>query len=284
MINFKKTANLAPLILLAIALTACGSAGVEVSSRFDNSQNIEEGAAIFFKGELAGEVSEVVQDGSSSVVVMHIEPEQAELISKGAAVVVNSLKQGTPLEIHNSANPKVLGLEHGDQLDGLDSMMSLIGWSVGDALDFGGSELSGYLRSFQEYLESDEFASDKGEIKSHIESAANDAASALKDVENEITATINGHDLTEQELAAAMEQLGRELSPVVEEAAASGARIMQELERFAQSLEAHSEEHQESGVQFLDSLSAVLEKLNESMEKGLERGLEDKTGEHESAK
>ena len=271
MVNINKPIHLILFFLLALTLTACGSSGVEVSSRFNNEQEIDEGAAVFFKGELAGEVTDVSVDGSGSLVTMLIESEQAELISSKAAVVVNSLKQGTPLEIHNSANPKGLGLEDGDQLDGLDSMMSLIGWSVGDALDFGGSELSGYLKSFQTYLESDEFETDKDEIQTHIESAANDAVTVLKEMEGEITATINDQKMNEQELAAAMEQLGDELAPVIEEAAASGVKIMQELERFAERLEVQSEQHQDSGQQFLDSLSSMLEKLNESMEKGLEK-------------
>ena len=271
MVNINKPTHSLLFLLLALTLTACGSSGIEVSSRFNNDQEIDEGAAVFFKGELAGEVIDVSVDDSGSLVTMLIESEQAELISSKAAVVVNSLKQGKPLEIHNSANPKGLGLEDGDQLDGLDSMMSLIGWSVGDALDFGGSELSGYLESFQKYLESDEFETDKDEIQTHIESAANDAVTVLKEMEGEITATINDQKMNEQELAAAMEQLGDELAPVIEEAAASGVKIMQELERFAERLEVQSEQHQDSGQQFLDSLSSMLEKLNESMEKGLEK-------------
>ena len=90
-------------------------------------------------------------------------------------------------------------------------------------------------------------------------------------MEGEITATINDQKMNEQELAAAMEQLGDDLAPVIEEAAASGVKIMQELERFAERLEVQSEQHQDSGQQFLDSLSSMLEKLNESMEKGLEK-------------
>lgn len=275
----KTNRNTAVLAILAIIslLSGCGQSGVEVSSRFDGSQDISEGTAIFFKGELAGEVIDVDADKrGKSLVTMLIEPEQAELISKQAAVVVNDLKQGRPLEIHNSANPKGLGLEEGDELSGLNSMMALMAWTVGDTLDFGGRELTGYLKSFQEYLQSDDYESDKAEIKSQIESAADDMADALENAENDITATINGHKLSGKELADAMQQLGEDLSPVIEDAAANGAKIMQELERFAQSLEAQSEEHQESGQQFLDSLSSVLEKLNESMEKGLNRNDVDK--------
>ena len=270
--KIKSISALALALIGTILLTACGQSGVEVSSFFDNDQAIEEGTAVFFKGELVGEVIDVDKEGLASTIMMVIDSDQAELVSKQAVVVVNSLKIGKPLEIHNSANPKALGLEDGDQLKGLDSMMSLIGWSVGDALDFGGNELSGYLKSFQDYLKSDQFQDDKAAVQSQVTKAADEAVAALKSVDDEIRATVNEHQLTEQELADAMEQLGVELSPVIEDIASSSAEVMRELERFAQSLEASSEEHKDSGEKFLESLEAMLEKLNESMEKGLQEG------------
>ena len=274
--NLRKITALAALIALSTLLSACGDSGIEVTSRFGQSQYIKEGVAVFFKGELAGEVTDIDEDDNgSSIVTMRIDPESAELISKQAAIVVNNFKTGTPLEIHNSANPKALGLENGDQLNGLDSMMNLIGWSVGDALDFGGSELSGYLKSFQEYLESDQFQDDKASVQSQVKNFTDEAAAAIKGVDDEILATINGQELSEEELARAMDQLGDELAPVIEDIASSGAKIVQELERFAEGLEAHNEEQQDTGVKFLDSLSTMLEKLNQSMEKGLEKGAVD---------
>jgi len=266
-----KLRSLVSVALLA-GLTACGDSGLEIYSRFDNSQDISEGAAVYFNDKSVGEVVDVAPKDDGTFVTMALDPQTAEKISPHAAVVVNRLKPGAPLEIHNGSDVSNLGLEAGQKLQGLDSMMGLVAWSVGDALKVGTNELSGYVNSFKDYLNSEQFEQDKSAVQSQLQEATRDTVAAIKEVDKEINTAIEEAQINEQEIASAIEELGEEMSPVVEELASNGAKLAQELERFAKGLEEQSAERQESGTQFLESLIATLEKLNASMEKGFAEG------------
>lgn len=258
------------MLLMMATLAACSDSGVEVYSQFNNSQDISEGDAIYFNGRSIGEVVDVTPKDNGTFVTMSMNPEAADKISSRAAVVINRLKPGAPIEVHSSADSTEVGLSDGDKLTGLDSMMGLVAWSVGDALKMGTNEVSKYVDSFTEYLNSEEFESDKNVVQEQLESAATETMAGLKEVETEIKTALEETQLNEEQLAAAVEEFGNEISPIVEGIANNGAKLAQELERFAQGLQEQSEERQQSGSQFLQSLIATLEKLNQSMEKGLD--------------
>ena len=268
--------------ILVLTLAACSQSGIEISSKFDNSTDIKEGTSVFFNDAAIGEVIDVAPKDGGAFVTMTLNTDSATQISPEAAVVVNRLKPGAPLEIHNPGAETALGLQEGQKLKGLDSMMGLVAWSVGDALKVGSEELSGYVDSFQEYLQSEEFAEQKAQVKSQLNKVAEDTAQAIREVETEVQASFNDRKLDQQELAKAIEQLGDELSPVVEEAASNAADLVDELARFTQGLEQQSTEQQESSAEFMNTLVTMLQKLNDSMERGFEKQAEENSQPEES--
>lgn len=257
----------AVLVLLSL-LAACDSGGVNVVANFANTQDIEEGAAVYYEQHAIGEVSDVSNSDSGSLVQLTLDESVANQIDGSAALVVNRLKEGAPLEIYNRPSADNVGLTSGQELKGLDSMIQLGAWMVGDAIQLGAGSLSSYAQAFQEYLQGDEFQQDKLNFEQKMNEVTVAASGALKSLEQDIEKASSEFEVTEEEVAAVIEELGEELSPVAEELSRSGAQLMQELEKFALGLEDSNSAEQKTGQQFLESLTAALEKLNESIEKG----------------
>jgi paraquat-inducible protein B len=262
------------LILIA-SLSACGSSGIEVTTEFRNAQGVKEGAKVYFDERRVGQVINVSEQSSGSIVTMMIEQQAAEIIDSGAAVVVNRIKPGAPLEIYASAAAKQFGLQDGQRLKGLNSMIELVAWSLGDAFQAGTGELTGYVDSFQEYLEGEKFEQDRAQVEASVKEMAEIATGTMKMVEQDLAEAMSEMSVSEQELAIAIQQLGDELSPVAEEMAKSGTALMFELEKFAQGLASATEEEQASGQRLIESIIATIEKLNEAAERGAQRAVDD---------
>lgn len=273
-----------PLMFLA-GLSACGDSGVKVTTEFRSAQDVKEGAKVYFEERSVGQVVAIDEQGSGSqgsgsqnlgsIVTMMIDPQAAETIDPGAAVVINRIKPGTPLEIYASASAQQLGLQDGQQLKGLDSMIELVAWSLGDAFQAGSGELSGYVDSFQQYLQSDEFEEDRAQVEAGVKEMALVASTALKAVEQDLAAAIAEMTVSEEELALAIQQLGDELSPVAEEMAKSGTDLMFELEKFTQSLDSATAEEQAAGQRLIESIIATIEKLDAAAERGAQRSVDE---------
>ena len=265
----KSLSNLILLLVLVIAVSACSNNGVSVTAKFDNTQDIGEGTSVYLGDKLIGSVSDISKTEHGSVVQMSLDSKLSKKVNSKAAVVVNRLRQGAPLEFHNPPGKIVSALENGQTVQGLDSMLQLVGWGVGSGFDAG---LEG-ISAFKDYLKSDEFERDKANAGIALDEGMKAAKDGLQEAGKTLEATINGVNLSEQELAAVVEELGDELAPVVKEFAQSGTELMLELERFAQNLEDTSAENQDSGEQFLESLTEALNTLNQSFEEGIEDGL-----------
>jgi hypothetical protein len=268
-----------PLIFLA-GLSACGDSGVRVTTEFRSAQGVKEGAKVYFEERGVGQVVAIDEQGSGSqgsgsIVTMMIDPQAAETIEPGSAVVINRIKPGTPLEIYASASATQLGLQDGQQLKGLDSMIELVAWSLGDAFQAGSGELSGYVDSFQQYLQSDEFEEDRAQVEAGVKEMALVASTALKTVEQDLAAAMNEMTVSEDDLALAIQQLGDELSPIAEEMAKSGTDLMFELEKFTQGLDNATAEEQAAGQRLIESIIATIETLDAAAERGAQRSVDE---------
>ncbi len=258
------------VLLLLITLSACGNNGVEISTEFRSAQGLKEGTKIYFEERGVGEVIDIAERDSGSLVTMVIDEEAALTIDSQAAVVVNRIKLGAPLEIYASASPDTLGLQEGQQIRALNSMIELVAWSVGDALQVSTGELTGYVDSFQDYLQGEKFQEDRARVEQGVKEMAKVASEAMKSVEQDLAEAMSEIDVSEEELATAIKELGDELSPLAEEMAKSGTDLMAELEKFTQGLENATADEQQSGQQLIDSLIETIEKLNDAAERGAE--------------
>jgi hypothetical protein len=251
-----------------------------VTTEFRSAQGVKEGAKVYFEERGVGQVVAIDEQGSGSqgsgsIVTMMIDPQAAETIEPGSAVVINRIKPGTPLEIYASASATQLGLQDGQQLKGLDSMIELVAWSLGDAFQAGSGELSGYVDSFQQYLQSDEFEEDRAQVEAGVKEMALVASTALKTVEQDLAAAMNEMTVSEDDLALAIQQLGDELSPIAEEMAKSGTDLMFELEKFTQGLDNATAEEQAAGQRLIESIIATIETLDAAAERGAQRSVDE---------
>ena len=268
--------NVSLLLLLFSVLSACGGGGVEVTTFLASNTKIEKGKAVYFENQQVGQVSDVVEEAAGSRIALSLDREAAELISRQSAVVLNNLKQGTPLEIYNpSTDDGAEPLVSGQQIKGLDSMFQLGAWKVGEAIKTGSGSVNQYVQAFQNYLKGEQFEQDKAAVKNKVDEVSKTATQSMNDLEKDISITINDIKMSEDEMAAAVQELGDGLSPLVQELSKTGVELMQELEKFALSLENTTPEQQESGEKFMQSLEATLEQLNNAIEEGAEQAQND---------
>ena len=264
MSHVKKYLAVAALALLV----ACGSDGVSIVADFPNSQNFKSGTPVYFENHVVGKVTAVDQSGQGAKVTLSLQPEAAEQMKGNMAAVVNRLRAGAPLELYNQVGNTAEPLQDGQSIRGLDSMVQLGAWMVGDAIQLGSSTLSDYVNSFQEYLSSDEFESDKAVVKQQIDTARAQASAAIENVESELTAAAESLLHSEQLAVESMQELSQELAPLVESLAGEGAQLATELQNLAESLQQHSDGQSPIGAEFLNSLMAALERINQAVENG----------------
>lgn len=270
--NTNNMIRLLCVILLTLLVTACGSDALTVTTQFANTQDVDEGAIVYFEGQALGEVVEVNTQGSGATVVMELDQSASQLISADAAIVVNRLEAGSPLEFYNSSTATAGFVQDGQAIQGLDSMVQLGAWKLGDAIQLGSDSLTGYVSAFQEYLQGDKFQQDKQIIQDQVNTSAAQAQGALEGIANELVAAMQELSAAEGDAAQAVQQLGEELSPLVQDIAKSGSQLMLELEAFTEGLQLTDDAEQQSGQALLDSLVSMIETLNESIEEGVNEG------------
>lgn len=259
------------LLMLLATLSACGGNGLDVTAKFINTKDIEAGTTVYFQGRAVGEVIDVSGTDTGSVVKLEINQDAATGISAEAAVVVNRIKPGAPLEVHNPTGEMAQSLQPGQSIKGMDSMLELMAWSVGDAINESDKEFTSMIKGFQDYLKGDDFQRSKDDVKNQMKDVAGAAGSAMNTIKQDINEAFDEMVAAEEEMAIAIEDLGNELSPVVEEMSKTGTELALEMERFAQSLEQATPEERESGQRLMESITEMLTKLNDSMEKGAEQ-------------
>ena len=246
----------------AIVLTACGDKGFTVTTEFASPKGIEVGEAVMYEGQQVGEVSSIEEGLNSTKVELALIPEQVALFHSKSVVVVNTMEEGTPVEIYNRTTTDPVALQEGQELQGLNSMFELGAWMVGDASQIGSGTLSDLFESFTGYIEGEQFQSDKEQVQQQLSSAALAAKEAVSSVEVDINQALQELKASEGEMAAAISQMGDELSPVVRELTDSGSQLIAQLEQFAQNLETQAQENPDFGKELMQSLVDVFEQLD----------------------
>ncbi|RBP53140.1 MlaD family protein [Arenicella xantha] len=256
------------LILLSALLSACSNDSLDVVVEFNNTRDIKAGTDVHWQGSTVGEVSAV--DLSDGVAQVHIslDPVKAKEISSEAAIVVNRVKPGAPLEIHNPTGPIAQALQAGQTLHGMDSMLELMAWSVGDALNAGGKQLSSMVTGFQSYVQGEEFQRSKDQLQQQMTDAVESTGSALKTLEQGFADSIEDMAATEEQLAGAINDLSEELAPMVQEMSRSSAELAKQVDQFVLRMENATPEERASGERLMQSLVDMIDKLNSSMESG----------------
>lgn len=266
------------LFAAVLLMFSCTDQGVIVKTEFASTQDVVPDTPVFLGAEKVGEVVDVTKTQYGSEITMEIAQEKAAKIHNKAAVVVNRLREGVPLEIHNPPSAITQSIENGQNIEGLDSMLQLVAWGLGSTLDAGMTELT----RFQKYLESDEFQRDKASVGVAVDRGLIIAKQNLQHAESELRSTIEKLDLSEAQLKDSIATLGHELSPLLEELAYSGGELMAELDSFASTLEEGSRSKQADGAQLLSQLAEAIDQLSKSMERGYSSGVTSDADEQES--
>ena len=258
-----KVRNFFIVIILAI-LAACESE-IRTSAVLNSTQDIKKGAPIFMSGEVVGEVVSIKQQSNTTELTIELNNKGKSTIKNNAAIVVNRLKSNSPLEVYNKQNETEL-IQDESQLVGLNSMLELGAWMVGDSISSGGESLIGYVDAFQRYLNGEKFQQDKQVLQSAAEQIGKDVQGMAKVLGDEVQKATQELSITEQKAAQAIEQFGNELAPVIGEFSKSSQAIVEELEKFTENIELQDQQGQEIGTTILSSLLKALETVNENIE------------------
>jgi len=251
-------------IFFLLLLAACSS-DMQVSTELNKTEDIKKGLPVFFSGEIVGEVTKVKQNQDNTELTIELNDKGQSSINQNAAVVVNRLKSNTPLEIYNKQTETELIQDEG-QLTGLNSMLELGAWMLGDSMNSGTDSLSNYVGAFQRYLKGDKFQQDKQELQRAAEQLGEEVQGMTQALEQEVNKGVESLAEAEEQAAQTIEQLGDELAPIVGELSKSSQAVVEELEKFTQNLEAQSEQGKELGSTILSSFLNALETVNDSIE------------------
>lgn len=261
------------LLLIVSSIVACSGNGIHVTANFSNTQDIKEGTNVYFDGKKIGEVSDVVKRENGSTIELELDSKAIKLVDANSAVVVNRIKSGAPLELYGRSKPSSEKLEDGQEIQGLDSMFQLGAWMVGDAIQIGTDSVSKYVGAFQEYLNSKEFEENKALVQEQVSGLTKSATEVLSDMEKDVSSAMRDFSINEEQMAETIEQLGDELSPLVNEVARSSTELVKQLEQFVVNIEEKANlSEQQSGEKILESLVETFEKMNQSIEEGVEEG------------
>lgn len=256
------------IALLILFLSACSDKGLHVTAEFANTQDIAKGTKVYFGSKAIGEVDAISATDFGSKVELALDTELAQQVNTRAAVVVNRIRQGSPLELHNPPGPVRQPLQQGQELEALDSMTQLIGWGIGSSFKAGTESVA----AFKDYLKSEEFERDKADIGIAIDQGLRSAKDGVAEAEQTIADALKEIQLTEEEMADVVRELGQELAPLAQEMAKGSTELMLKLEELAISLE--QAEGQNADALF-ESFTEALEQLGESIDSGVEEGFDD---------
>jgi len=175
------------LILLAVvSISACDLNGFNVTTSFSKTKNVAEGTLIYFDGKEIGKVSDVELLDDRINLTLSLDKAEAITIGSGAAVFVDFQQGVQVLEFYDRANPENSKLEDDQSVLGIDSIFQLGAWIVGGTIQQGSSTVTEFIESFDDYLQSDEFDTDKETIRNQVDSATESAKNAAQNIEDEL--------------------------------------------------------------------------------------------------
>ena len=254
------------MLAFAAALSACGDGRVEVASHFDSDNGVEPGRVVYFEDQEIGTVTAAEKTVNGVDVLLALQAEALEQISSKAALVVNSTKQGQPLEIINPSNLDAPALQAGQQLEGLDSMFEMGAWMVGDALDVSADTLNNIVESFSDYLQSDRFQDDATAVKLQIAEAAAAASDAAGDIEIDVDTALSNLKESEQQITAAVSKLGEQVSPMIKQLSESGKELLLQLEEMANSMDEQAKQEPAFGQELAQKLRDTFSRLSAELD------------------
>lgn len=234
-----------PLLLL---LSGCGSDGkmadsVDLSVRFEQPKQLEEGTKVEFGGVTIGEVVRVIAGDDETTVELRLDADKAGVVQKNAAAVITNLN-GPAVKIINpaEATAETLTVDNGDNLRGLNSSLDEAAWHAGKAIGVMQGVLEQATQSFNEYFESDEWNTTKNEVENGL------------------------NDLGEQSAEAA-ESIRKNVEQMMAELEAQTGETVRDAEKHFGEIEKQFRDFGENGGQeMLDTFESFLESLREAME------------------
>ena len=251
-------------LLSTVFLAACGSE-MQVTTTLNATKDIQSGDLVYLSGAAVAEVVEVDQHAGKTKLTLELNEDGESSIKHSAAIVVNRLRANAPLEIYNKQGATA-SIKDGAELQGLNSMFQLGAWMVGDSLSSGTENLSGYVDAFQRYLDGDEFQQDKQAVQDVAKQLSQEVQGAAQIITEEAKKVTKDLGITEQKAAQAIEQLGTELAPLLNDFSKNGQAVVEELEKFSENLAEQNPEAKELGSTILLSLLKTLEKVNDNLE------------------
>jgi len=174
------------LLLAALSISACDLNGFNVTTSFSKTKKVEEGTLVYFDHKEIGKVSDVELLDDRVNLILSLDKTEAITIGSGAAVFLDYQKGVQVLEFYDRTNAENSKLEDGQTVVGIDSIFQLGAWIVGGSIQQGSSKVTEFIESFDGYLQSDEFDTDKEIIRDQVDSATEAAKNAAQNIEGEL--------------------------------------------------------------------------------------------------
>jgi len=244
-----------PLLTGALVLSACGPGAeipdtVDVNVHFADARGLDQGAKVEFGGVTIGEVARVVAGDEDVTVELRLDADKAGVVQKNAAAVVSTLDKQT-VRIINPTSESVEGVavSDGDSLRGLESSLEEAAWHAGKAIGLVEGVLQEAARSFNNYLQSDEWQSTREEVESGLSELSEQSVEAADAIRENVEQMMTELEAQSGETVREAEKHFGEIEKQFRELGENGGEDMiKSLERFLESLrEAMQSARQQQG-------------------------------------
>ena len=229
------------LFSIALILTGCSS-DVEVSVNFTQAQEVESGDPVKFNGETIGEVADVDEVDSGTIVELELDPEKVKgLNTSSAALVIAQPNRYLELYSNTAGEP----IESGAQIEGLNNPVDLATWTAGNALGSLQGLATAAASAFNQFLNDNDWDDVAKQLNETLSGLSDESAGALNQLGGELEEFIkNMQEQSSESLKQAddlSKQLNKELEKFQEQGADDIARALQNmLEAFNSALDPNS--------------------------------------------
>lgn len=262
--NINTRTGLAVLAIALLLLAAC-TKGNDIATTLGSNATITAGDLVYFQDNVIGEVVSMMPGNTGTQLQIGLNEGAILLLSSDAVAVENTLKPNTPVEIYNGvAEPGTLA--PGSRIQGINNMLQFGTWALGNVVGIGGLSLGNYLKQFDGYINSDNYADQQQQLNDAIQQSSALAKQTITQIAEEIGKNINQLQEMEDQLVVAGEQIGTDIGAVVQELEISAAEIYAELENLAQKLENQTNSESQSDDSAMNILLAFLKGLNINLE------------------
>ena len=252
------------LSIAILLLVGCGQ-NSNITTTLGPTETAIAGDPVYFQNNVIGEINSVSAESAGTQLHINLNKDAISLLSSDAVAVENTLKPNTPVEIYNGvAEPGTL--TPGSKIEGVNNMVQFGTWALGNVVGIGGVSLGDYLKQFDGYINSGDYADQQEQLIGAIQQGSELAKQTVTQIAEEIDKNINQLQEMEDQLVVAGEQIGTDVGAVVQELEKSGAEIYAELEKLGQKLESQTNPESQSDDSTMNILLAFLKGLNISLE------------------